>query len=187
MAILAPRWLDFSWQVRLQMCLKFCMVQIANRTRAQTHSTISDIVLCVWALVRFAIFTIQNFRHICNRTCQLKSSHLGTKIAITFTIFGFRSWFYHRLCRINYQTRVSRPFLGPSDLFFLSKVMKQKPSKPLNYEKAARSDLRLVQCASKNSVFFSKIKNRYSCLFFFAQNQRVDPDCTGVFYMKIST
>jgi hypothetical protein len=24
--------------------------------------------------------------------------------------------------------------------------MKQKPSKPLNYEKAARSDLRLVQC-----------------------------------------
>jgi hypothetical protein len=34
---------------------------------------------------------IQNFRHICSRTCQLKSSHLGTKIAITFRIFRFRS------------------------------------------------------------------------------------------------
>jgi hypothetical protein len=42
------------------------------------------IVLRVWALVRFAIFTIQNFRHICSRACELKSSHLGTKIAITF-------------------------------------------------------------------------------------------------------
>jgi hypothetical protein len=30
-----------SWQVRLQMCLKFCMVKIANRTRAQTRSTIT--------------------------------------------------------------------------------------------------------------------------------------------------
>ena len=29
-------------------------------------------------------------RHICSRTCQLESSHLGTKIAITFTIFTFR-------------------------------------------------------------------------------------------------
>ena len=29
MAILVPRWLDFSWQVRLQMCLKFCTVNIA--------------------------------------------------------------------------------------------------------------------------------------------------------------
>jgi hypothetical protein len=28
--ILVPRWLDFSWQVRLQMCLKFCMVKVAN-------------------------------------------------------------------------------------------------------------------------------------------------------------
>jgi hypothetical protein len=35
-------------------------------------------------------FTIQNFRHICSRTCQLESSHLGTKIAITFRIFTFR-------------------------------------------------------------------------------------------------
>jgi hypothetical protein len=41
MAILVPRWLDFSWQVRLQMCLKFCMVKVANRTRAQTRSTIT--------------------------------------------------------------------------------------------------------------------------------------------------
>ena len=29
MAILLPRWLDLSCQVRLQMCLKFCMVKIA--------------------------------------------------------------------------------------------------------------------------------------------------------------
>jgi hypothetical protein len=29
MAILVPRWLDFSCQVRLQMCLKICMVKIA--------------------------------------------------------------------------------------------------------------------------------------------------------------
>jgi hypothetical protein len=28
-AILVPGWLDFSYQVRLQMCLKFCMVKIA--------------------------------------------------------------------------------------------------------------------------------------------------------------
>jgi hypothetical protein len=41
MAILVPRWLDSSWQVRLQMCLKFCVVKVANRTRAQTRSTIS--------------------------------------------------------------------------------------------------------------------------------------------------
>jgi hypothetical protein len=41
MAILVPRWLDSSWQVRLQMCLKCCMVKIVNRIRAQTHSTIS--------------------------------------------------------------------------------------------------------------------------------------------------
>jgi hypothetical protein len=40
MGILVPRWLDFSWQVRLQMCLKFCMVKIAHRTQAQMHSTI---------------------------------------------------------------------------------------------------------------------------------------------------
>ena len=31
--------------------------------------------------------------------------------------------------------------------------MKQKPSKPLNYEKAARSDLRLVQCVHGDSKF----------------------------------
>jgi hypothetical protein len=30
MAILVPKWLDFSWQVRLQMFLKFCTVKIAN-------------------------------------------------------------------------------------------------------------------------------------------------------------
>jgi hypothetical protein len=30
MAILVPRWLDFSRQVRMQMCLKFCMVKVAN-------------------------------------------------------------------------------------------------------------------------------------------------------------
>jgi hypothetical protein len=30
MAILVPRWLNFSWQVRLQMCLKFCMVKVVN-------------------------------------------------------------------------------------------------------------------------------------------------------------
>jgi hypothetical protein len=41
MAILVPRWLDFSWQVRLQMCLKFCMMKVAHRTRAQTRSTIT--------------------------------------------------------------------------------------------------------------------------------------------------
>jgi hypothetical protein len=41
MAILVPRWLDFSLQVRLQMCLKFCMVIFANRIRALTRSTIT--------------------------------------------------------------------------------------------------------------------------------------------------
>ena len=40
MAILVPRWLDSSWQVRLQMCLKVCMVIFANRTRAQTRSNV---------------------------------------------------------------------------------------------------------------------------------------------------
>ena len=45
MAILVPRWLDSSWQVRLQMCLKVCMVKIANRTRAQTRSTLSSTLL----------------------------------------------------------------------------------------------------------------------------------------------
>jgi len=35
-------------------------------------------------------------------------------------------------------------FYIPGTIF--SQVMKQKPSKPLNYEKAARSDLRLVRC-----------------------------------------
>ena len=112
MAILVPRWLDFSWQVRLQMCLRFCMVQIANQCSmffiesvlaqipsltAARVSKVVEIVLCVWALVRFATFTIQNFRHICSRTCQLKSSHLGTKIAITFTIFGFRRRFLSQI------------------------------------------------------------------------------------------
>jgi hypothetical protein len=29
MAILVPRWLDLSCQVRLQMCLKICMAKIA--------------------------------------------------------------------------------------------------------------------------------------------------------------
>ena len=29
MAILVPRWLGFSCRVRLQMCIKFCMVKIA--------------------------------------------------------------------------------------------------------------------------------------------------------------
>jgi hypothetical protein len=42
MAILVPRWLDFSWQVRLHMCLKFCMAKVANCTRAQTNNTISN-------------------------------------------------------------------------------------------------------------------------------------------------
>jgi hypothetical protein len=41
MAILVPRWLDSSWQVRLQMSLKVCMVIFANRTRAQTRSAIT--------------------------------------------------------------------------------------------------------------------------------------------------
>jgi hypothetical protein len=31
MAILVPSWLDFSWQARLQMRLKFCMVEVTNR------------------------------------------------------------------------------------------------------------------------------------------------------------
>ena len=47
MAILVPRWLDSSWQVRLQMCLKVCMVKIANRTRAQTRSAITPMFLNV--------------------------------------------------------------------------------------------------------------------------------------------
>ena len=38
MAILVPRWLDSSWQVRLQMCLKVCMVIFANRTRARDEA-----------------------------------------------------------------------------------------------------------------------------------------------------
>ena len=45
MAILVPRWLDSSWQVRLQMCLKVCMVIFANRTRAQTRSAITPMFL----------------------------------------------------------------------------------------------------------------------------------------------
>jgi hypothetical protein len=38
MAILVlPRWLDFCWQARrLQMCLKFCMVKVANCTVPMT-------------------------------------------------------------------------------------------------------------------------------------------------------
>jgi hypothetical protein len=92
MAILVPRWLDFSWQVRQQMCLKFCMVKVANYTRAQTNSRISKILYCTLGLpIQFAAFTIQIFRHICSRACQLESSHRGTKIAITFRIFTFRS------------------------------------------------------------------------------------------------
>jgi hypothetical protein len=55
------------------------------------------IVLRVWALVRFVIFTVQNFRHICSRTYQLESSHLGTKIAITFRVFGFRRRFLSQI------------------------------------------------------------------------------------------
>jgi hypothetical protein len=117
MAILVPRWLVFSWQVRLQMCVKFCTVKVANFTRAQTHGAISttfkvrdldrgevklnrasDNEEFVWALVQFATFTIQNFRHICSRTCHLKSSHLGTKIAILLVL---EADFYHRLpCRV---------------------------------------------------------------------------------------
>ena len=163
MAILVPRWLDSSWQVRLQMCLKVCMVIFANRTsyqspnaqcdnflppsggaakaRIQVHLDLfhlnpglrkssrwgtGDIVLCVWALVRFAKITMQNFRHICSRTCQLKSSHLGAKIAITFRVFGFRRRFLSQIVQ-NCQTRLSRPFLATRDLFFLSKVMTGKP------------------------------------------------------------
>jgi hypothetical protein len=45
MAILVLRWLDFSWQVRLQMCLNFCMAKVANCTRAQTNSTIPTTLL----------------------------------------------------------------------------------------------------------------------------------------------
>ena len=55
------------------------------------------IALRVWALVRFAKITIQTFRHICSRTCQLESSHLGTKIAITFAIFTFRRRFLSQI------------------------------------------------------------------------------------------
>jgi hypothetical protein len=36
--------------------------------------------------------------------------------------------------------------------------MKQKPSKTLNYEKAARSDLRLVQCVSEYDVLSGQAK-----------------------------
>jgi hypothetical protein len=42
MAILVPRWLDFSWQVRLRMCLKFCMVKVTIVWGAQTNNTISN-------------------------------------------------------------------------------------------------------------------------------------------------
>ena len=49
MAILVPRWLDSSWQVRLQMCLKVCMVIFANRTRAQTRSAITQFLsICIF-------------------------------------------------------------------------------------------------------------------------------------------
>jgi hypothetical protein len=34
MAIFVPRWQDFGWQVRLQMCRKFCMVKIADCMRS---------------------------------------------------------------------------------------------------------------------------------------------------------
>ena len=41
-------------------------------------------------------------------------------------------------------------FYIPETIF--SQVMKQKPSKPLNYEKAARSHLRLVQCVAAGGI-----------------------------------
>ena len=58
MAILVPRWLDSSWQVRLQMCLKVCMVKIANRTRAQTRSAITS-----YRTARLGSGTICDFHH----------------------------------------------------------------------------------------------------------------------------
>ena len=40
MAILVPRWLDSSWQVRLQMCLKFCMTEnLQIRTYVPIYKT----------------------------------------------------------------------------------------------------------------------------------------------------
>ena len=107
MAILLPGWPDFSWQVRLQMCRKFCAVKVADCMGSPNEQyNIFEIVLLVWALVQFVAFTIQNFRRICSRTFQLESSHLGNKIAVTLPIFTFRSCFVlnQRLCRIT--TRV---------------------------------------------------------------------------------
>mgnify|MGYP006914948762 CR=1 FL=1 len=50
------------------------------------------------------------------------------------------------------QARLSRPFLGPTETIF-SKVMAENPSNPLNYEKAARSDLRLVRCVQYSPIY----------------------------------
>ena len=92
MAILVPRWLDFSWQVRLQMCLKIRMVKFADCMGSPNEQyDFEDIVLFVGAPHTICDFYHTNFRHACSRTCQLKSSHLGTRIAITSPIFTFRS------------------------------------------------------------------------------------------------
>ena len=137
MAILVPRWLDFRWRVRVQMCLKFCMVETAvcmgspneqyNFERYQTfpscrtlrlarellaRANLSILLLgnawylsklyCSFGLpIQAAISTIQNFRHIWTRTCQLKSSRLVIlKLPQPSQFLFLEADFYLRLCRI---------------------------------------------------------------------------------------
>ena len=60
MAILVPRWLDSSWQVRLQMCLKFVWQKSQFVWGAQADSTITEISYCTLGRpIQSAIFTIK--------------------------------------------------------------------------------------------------------------------------------
>ena len=99
MAILVPSWLDFSWQARLQMRLKFCMVEVTNRMGSPSvqYNFSRNCMVRLRLPIQFATLTIQNFRHICIRTCPLESNHLGTNIVIPFPSFTFRSWFLSQI------------------------------------------------------------------------------------------
>ena len=79
--------------------------RVPNLAHHRRWWEVLEIQLPVRAPHTICDFYHTNFRHICSRTCQRKSSHLGTKIAIPFPIFTFRSWFlsqivYTAVCRI---------------------------------------------------------------------------------------
>ena len=56
-----------------------------------------DITLYAWAPHTISDVHHTKFKHICSRTCLLRSSHRGTKIAITFPTFTFRRWFLSQI------------------------------------------------------------------------------------------